>query len=68
MRGAETEWQRLIDVVRDKKMVSPGLEVILRIWRLPRSFRGAHGGFAPPPSSYTQQKTYTPVLLQLNHQ
>ena len=48
MRGVEAEWQRLIDVVRGKKMVSPGLEVILRIRRLPRSFRGAHGGFAPP--------------------
>ena len=32
------------------EMVLRGMEVILRIRRFRRSFRGAHGGSAPPPS------------------
>ena len=38
------------DVARGMELVSWGLEFILCIRRLRRSFRGAHGCSAPPPS------------------
>ena len=65
MRGVETELQRLEDVARGTDMVSWGLEVILRIGGLLRSFRGAHGGSAPPPSSYWKNKNLLSCLQQI---
>ena len=43
------EWQKLWKVARGMELVLQGSEVILRIGRLRRSFRDAHGGSAPPP-------------------
>ena len=53
MRGMETEWWRLREIARGTETVSRGLEGILRIKRLRRSFCAAHGGTAPPPSLHT---------------
>ena len=52
MLDVETKWQRLRNVARGTEMVSRGLEVILKIWRLGGHFCGAHGASAPPPSTY----------------
>ena len=42
--------RRLADVARGTEMALRGLEVILRIRRLRRSFLGAFGGSAPDPT------------------
>ena len=48
MRGMETKWRRLGDIVRGTETVSRGLGVILLFWRLGGHFCGPRGASAPP--------------------
>ena len=43
---------KMAEAQKRSEMVSRGLEVILKIWRLGGHFCGAHGASAPPPSTY----------------
>ena len=48
----ETKFRRLWEVAKGGETILQGLDVILRIRRLWRSYHGDHGGPAPPPSRY----------------
>jgi len=49
------------DVARGTETILQDWLVILRIRRLQRSFRGAHGGSGPPPSPRCPYVYYLPI-------